>query len=166
MKITIRRAAFAALLPLAFAAPAAAQPPSLGVSANVTKNCIVSAAPLAFGGVDVTTGSAVDGTADLTVRCTSGTEWSAMAGPGTGAGATVAVRRMTDAANNTLDYALYTDPGRTTVWGGGEEEAGDPIIGEGTGSDQLATVYGRVLGGQAGRPSGSYADTVQITLSY
>src|SRR3546814_15371323 len=88
MNIRIARsAAILALLSAAAAQPAiAATTDTLDVSATVTSNCNVSAGPVAFGDVDVTTGAAVDGTGTISVTCHSGPAWAAAAaaGPGTG----------------------------------------------------------------------------------
>ncbi|MEA3017302.1 MAG: hypothetical protein QOI38_2024 [Sphingomonadales bacterium] len=167
MKTNLRRAAFAATLSLAAATPAFAQTAQgdLSVSASVSKNCIVSASPMSFGSVDVTNGQSVDSTAELSVRCTSGTDWTATADAGLGTGATTAARRMQNGAN-LLGYTLYTDSARTNVWDDGEGEAANAIEGVGNGSAQLATIYGRVFSGQNSLPSGDYADTVQVTVAY
>jgi len=167
MTTTLRRAACAALLSLAVATPASAQTAQgdLSVSASVTKNCIVSTSPMNFGSVDVTNGQSFESTAELSVRCTSGTDWAATADAGLGTGATTATRRMQNGAH-LLGYTLYTDSARTNVWDDGEGEAENAIAGVGSGSTQLTTIYGRVFGGQNGLPSGDYADTVQVTVTY
>lgn len=170
MMTIYHRAALVAAISLAAAGPAFAQSNSaestdLGVSANVTKNCVVSAAPLEFGDVDVTGGATYDGTAALSVRCTNGTEWVASADAGLGTGATTDVRRMQNGAN-LLSYTLYTDPARTVAWGGAEGDEAGLINGIGTGTQQLTTIYGRVFAGQTSLPSGSYEDTVHVTVSY
>ena len=168
MTNTIRRAALAALLSRAAATSASAQTAqgNLSVSATVSKNCIVSASPMNFGSIDVTNGQSVDGTAELSVRCTSGTDWTATADAGLGSGATVATRRMQNAGSDLLGYTLYTDSARTSIWDDGEGEAANVIDGVGSGSTEVATIYGRVFGGQSGLPSGAYADTVQVTVTY
>jgi spore coat protein U-like protein len=165
---TIRAAALAAVA-AAVAIPTAANAtttPSvnLGVSATVSANCTLSTAPVAFGAVNTIGGSNVDATGGLSVTCTNGTTWSAAAGAGSGTGATFAVRKMT-AGSNTLNYSLYADSGRTSVWGDGT--TGNVLLsGTGTGSVQSVTVYGRVAAGQTAVPAGSYADTVAVTVTY
>ena len=167
MTRTFRHAALAALLSLAAATPAFAQMAQgpLSVSANVTKNCVVSTSPMAFGNVDVTAGTHFDAAAELTVRCTSGAAWTATAGLGLGTGASVGTRRMQN-GGNLLGYTLYTDSGRTSVWGVEEGESSGVIEGVGTGADDVTDIYGRVFGGQSSLPSGTYQDTVQVTVSY
>ena len=136
---------------------------NLAVSATVTENCVVSTTAVAFGNVDVTSGANVDVTGGLSVTCTSGTAWSATAGAGGGTGATNSVRKMTSGLN-LLNYALYTNAGRTTLWGDGTD--GAAITGTGSGSAQASVIYGRVPSGQSSLPIGSYADTVAVTLTY
>ncbi len=57
------------LLAVAGTAQAATRTTTLGVSAVVNSNCIVSSQNLAFGGYDGT--AAKTGTADITVRCST-----------------------------------------------------------------------------------------------
>ena len=153
-------------------AAAAAQPAqaattssTLDVSATVTSNCVVSTSPIAFGNVDVTNGANVDGTGGISVTCTSGTGWSADADAGGGTGATLAVRKMSD-GTNLLNYALYTNAGRTTIWGDGVGGTTATISGTGNGVAQASTIYGRVPSGQTSLPAGAYLDTVTVTVTY
>ena len=61
--------------------------------------------------------------------------------PGPASGATVATRKMTSGAA-TVNYTLYSDSGRTTVWG--NTIGTDTVAGTGNGAAQTLTVYGRV----------------------
>lgn len=164
---TVRTLAVPALAAAAlFAQPALAQTAgaNLGTSAEVTANCAVSTSPIAFGNVDVTTGAAVLGTGGISVVCTNGTDWSASADAGVGADATLAVRKMSDGAE-TLNYALYTEATRTTVWGDGVSSTAT-IDGTGSGVAQNSVIYGRISAAQTGVSAGSYADTVAVTVTY
>lgn len=149
-----------------FAQPAFAQTAgaNMGASAEVTANCAVSSTPIAFGNVDVTTGAAVLGTGGISVVCTNGTDWSASADAGTGATATLAIRQMSDGAE-TLNYVLYTEPTRTTIWGDGVSTTAT-IDGTGSGAAQNSVIYGRISAAQTGVIAGSYADTVAVTVTY
>lgn len=149
-----------------FAQPAFAQTAgaNMGTSAEITANCAVSTTPIAFGNVDVTTGAAVLGTGGISVVCTNGTDWSASADAGTGAGATLDVRQMSDGAE-TLNYALYTEATRTTIWGDGVSST-STIDGTGSGVAQNSVIYGRIAASQTGVSAGSYADTVAVTVTY
>jgi spore coat protein U-like protein len=155
-------AALAAALP--GAAQAATASTTLSVTATVTSNCTVSTTPVAFGSIDVIAGTNADATGGVTVTCTNGTGWSAAAGVGGGAGATFASRKMTAGAN-LLNYTLYTDAARTSVWGDGSGTTAT-VSNTGSGAAQAFTVYGRVPLGQTTVPAGGYSDTVAVTITY
>jgi spore coat protein U-like protein len=164
---TLRLAAAAGFVLAAAAAQpayAATTSSTLDVNATVTSNCDVTTTPIAFGNVDVTSGSDVDGTGGVSVTCTSGTAWSAAADAGAGTGATLTDRKMADGAN-LLNYAIYTDGARTSVWGDGVSGTAT-IDGTGTGTAQANTIYGRVPSGQTSLPAGAYDDTVTVTVTY
>jgi len=137
---------------------------NLSVTATVTANCSVSSSPVAFGSVDVLSGTNYDATGNVSVTCTNGTAWSAAAGLGAGTGATFASRKMAAGAN-LLNYSLYTNAGRTTVWGDGSGGTAT-VSNTGTGSAQSFTVYGRVPLGQTAAQAGAYSDTVLVTVTY
>ena len=137
---------------------------SLGVSAKVTANCTVSTTALDFGSVNTLSASAVDGTGGVTVTCTNGSPWAASADAGTGSGATLATRRLTS-GGNALNYSLYTNAARTSVWGDGTGSTAT-VANTGSGAAQSFTVYGRIPGGQASAPAGTYGDTVSVTITY
>jgi spore coat protein U-like protein len=125
---------------------------------------VSATAPVAFGNVNTISGSNVDATGAISVTCTNGSTWSAGASIGAGTGATFASRKMS-AGSNLLNYTLYTDTGRTTVWGDGS--TGNSLIsGTGTGTAQAVTVYGRIAAGQTSAPAGAYGDTVSVTVTY
>lgn len=138
---------------------------TMNVNATITANCVVATTAVAFGNVDVTAGANVDGTGTFSVNCTSGTAWAASANAGSGTGATLATRKMANGAN-LLNYALYTDTGRTSIWGDGVGGTSATVSGTGSGSAQANTIYGRVASGQNSLPAGSYADTVTVTVTY
>jgi spore coat protein U-like protein len=136
---------------------------TMSVSATVTANCTVSTGAVAFGSIDALAGNH-DATGSVTVNCTNGASWSAAANQGSGTGATMASRRMTSGANS-LTYRLYTDAGRTSIWGDGSTGTA-AVTGTGTGAAQVFTVYGRVPSGQTTVRAGSYSDTVSVTITY
>lgn len=138
---------------------------NMAVSASVAANCTISAGALAFGSVDTLSATAVTGTATVAIACTNGTTWSTTADVGTGPGATFASRRLRTAGGDVLNYSLFTDAGRTIVWGDGTSSS-SAIPGTGTGTNQNVTIYGRIPAGQTGAPAGNYTDTVSVTITY
>ncbi len=132
------------------------------VTATVLPTCtVVGGVPLAFG--VVTPGTQRDGSVTVSATCTLGTPYTLALDAGTGSGATVASRRMTS-GSDTLQYTLYQDAGRTTLWGDGT--GGTSVRSStGTGLTQSFTVYGRVPS-NATAPVGSYTDTITVTATY
>lgn len=131
---------------------------SMLVSATVLSTCLVAVLPMAFGNYDTTQN---DAQADVTVTCTGTTPWTLdIDGGGSGS---ISAREMTDGGSESLDYQLYTDAGRTTVFGDGA--TGDTATGTGSGLPQTVTVYGRVPASQF-PAAGAYTDTVTVTLTY
>jgi spore coat protein U-like protein len=146
-------------------ASAATATANLGVSATVTNNCTISTAALAFGSYDPVATNAstdLDGTGTVTVACTKGA--SSTVGLGLGSNASGSTRRMSDGSSNFLTYELYSDSGRTTVWG----NSGAGLYSPGAAPSKAArnfTVYGRVTSNQD-VPAGNYADTVLATVNF
>jgi spore coat protein U-like protein len=81
---------------------------------------------------------------------------------GTGSGATVAVRKMSN-GGNTVNYSLYSDSGRSTVWG--NTVGTDTVAATGNGTSQSYTVYGRVPA-QTTPAAATYTDTITVTVTY
>lgn len=157
----------AALFLTVGAQPARAESASanLVVNATVKPTCRVSTTPINFGDIDVTSGLAIDATGTLSVTCTNGTAWEAFADPGTAPSATYTNRGMTKAnVNGALKYNLYSDAGRSVVWG--DMTSAFSIPGSGTGSVQNTTIYARISANQTTFPAGLYQDTVVVSVDY
>jgi spore coat protein U-like protein len=135
---------------------------TFSVTATVLASCtVVGGVPLAFG--VVTPSVQRDGTVTISAVCTVGTPYTLALDAGTGTGATVASRRMTS-GGDTLDYSLYQDASRTTLWGDGTGGTSTRSS-TGTGLSQSFTVYGRVPS-SAAAAVGSYTDTITVTATY
>ncbi len=165
--VTTTTIAAGALLALAGAAQAASKSDSFQVSAQVAKNCVISAPDLNLG--------TFDGTNDLTsssaisVRCTSGTTYDVDLS--TGSSGAYASRTLVNGAD-TLAYNLYTTNGYGTIWGDTTAGTGRPASGTGAGmglaAAQTLTVYGRLLAVDNSGPvaDGTYTDTIVATITY
>jgi spore coat protein U-like protein len=149
-------------LPLAAQAATVAQP--MAVTATVKDTCTLSTAPVAFGTIDVSGGTAIEGTGSITVKCSRGSAWNATASAG--AGGSVTSRKMTLAgdATESLNYQLYVDSGRANAWS--DSLTGTVISGTGTATNDVRTVYASILAGQASAKVGSYSDSVTVTVTY
>jgi len=156
--------AVAVLIFLPFADPsnAATATSTFTVQMTVTSSCVInSASTLNFGSQGVLVAN-VDNTSILQVQCTNTTPYNIGLDAGTGSGATVAARKMTNGAN-TITYSLYSDNGRTTVWG--NTMGTNTVAGTGSGAAQSYTVYGRVPP-QTTPAAATYTDTITITVTY
>ena len=103
--------------------------------------CTVSSAAT----LDFATGDAlaahIDQTSTIRIACSGTTPYSIGLDAGAGAGATAAVRKLTGAAAS-VDYALYRDGARTTLWG--DTVGIDAEAATCSGVAQTYTLYGRV----------------------
>src|SRR3954468_4596715 len=144
------------------AAFAATATTTMTVQVTITATCTVnSASTLNFGTQGVLAAN-VDQTSTISVTCTNTTPYNIGLDVGTGSGATVAVRKLTS-GGATINYSLYSDAGRATVWG--NTVSTDTVAGTGNGAAQNYTVYGRIPSQTTPAP-GNYADTVTITVTY
>lgn len=156
----------ALLLLAAGASPALAATTSttFNVSATVVATCTVSASALNFGAAIPTPVNApVDATSTVTATCSNSVPYTVALNAGQGAGATVATRRLSS-GTNTVNYSLYLDAARTTLWGDGTAGTVQNSL-TGTGVAQPIVVFGRIPAGQT--PAiGTYNDVVTVTVTF
>lgn len=140
-------------------------------TAHAIADCTVSATGVAFGNYAFTDPAPTDTTGNVQVSCTlSGlislnVNYTILLS--TGGGGSYAPRKMTNGANP-LRYNLYTNAGRSTVWGDGT--AGTSVVSDGYLLGIGTTVrnypvYGRLPASQ-NTPAGAYADTITVTVNY
>lgn len=132
------------------------------VTATVLTSCVVTATPLVFGNYDPTSATPLDAANTLIVTCTTGTAYNVGLDAGTGSGATVTIRKMTSGAN-TLNYTLYQEAARTTIWG--NTPPTNTVNATAVVLPTTHTICGRVSGGQ-NVPASLYADTITVTVTY
>lgn len=132
------------------------------VTATVNETCEVAAQDLAFGAYDPTGGD-VDATTTITATCTAGTNYEIELNDGNNSGNAGSTTRAMTNGTDYLDYELYTDSARTTVWNTSNKVTGTA---SGTGGDD-ETVYGEIPGGQfVDASTTSYSDTINVTLTF
>ncbi len=136
---------------------------ALGVSATVNANCTITTTAVAFGATyDPVAGSDVEATGKVTVACTKGASATVALDDGQNSShVAVTTRTMKDAGTNYLDYELYSDGGRTTIWNAANTVAYNAPSKDATD----LTVYGRIPSGQD-VPAGAYGDSVTATITY
>lgn len=139
-------------------------------------DCTINVSPIAFGDYDPVAQTApLDVAGGVSVGCKRTERREQAFGvfvsitADTGSSGTYAARTLR-AGGSSLQYNLFTDAARTTVWGDGSSGTavvGGTVGGANTGQLNPRTfpVFGRIPGGQDPAP-GAYADTVLITVTF
>lgn len=160
------RTALAAALTLgaasnAFAATGSATA-NITVTAAINTNCLINAGAVGFGTYDPLVANAssnLDQSGTFTVACTKGT----VATIGLSNGSNFASgKRYLASGSNLLQYELYSDTGRTTVWNG-TNTVSYTSTGKATATQ---TIYGRIPGGQDANTGTNYTDTIVATVNF
>lgn len=134
---------------------------SMNAYATVNPSCQVSASAINFG-AHGSLSSDIDATGTITVQCVNGTPYHIGLSAGSGSGATIANRKMTSGANSVI-YSIYSNSGRTVLWG--DTVGSNTVASTGTGSSQNFTAFARVPT-QITPPPTTYADTIAVTVTY
>ncbi|MDQ8729443.1 spore coat U domain-containing protein [Bradyrhizobium sp. LHD-71] len=140
--------------------------------AATAQTCSYSVTNVNFGSVNVLSSAAIDTTATITINCSGGAVLGTVRlcpnlGEGSG-GATATVRRMA-MGGSLLNYQLYQDAARTTVWGSylwsfTPRPPSLSLTLSALGSGSLTrTVYARLPGAQSTAPPGAYLSTFSAT---
>jgi spore coat protein U-like protein len=127
------------------------------VGVDVAATCSITAADMTFSQITTGTTSSTDAASDLTVNCSDGAPYAIALSNGNNFSGG---RRLTN-GKTFINYALYQDPNRSSDW-----TTTSPLNFVGSGSNQIHTVYGRILAGQSVPNMGSYADTIVATVTY
>lgn len=132
-------------------------------------DCSVSSTSVSFGPYDVFSPAPLDSTGSVTVSCDELPPADVVIeiGPSAGSGG-FSPRQMRHASRaDRLNYNLFTDASRSSVWGDGT--AGTQTVFLKNVKRQkppaIATIYGRIPPGQ-NVPVGVYADTLTVTITW
>lgn len=144
---------------------------TLTVQITITASCTINASTLNFGAaVPGTTlvASNVTGSTTVSVTCTNGSPFSI--GMDNGANASGVQRRMKNGTNY-LNYGLYLDAAYTQPWTTAATNstcttANSCYLGTGNGSAQSINIYGQVPSTGIAPPTGTYSDSVTMTITY
>lgn len=140
---------------------------TLSVTASVAQKCIVGNATLAFGAYDpVVTNHAtnLDQSTTITLTCTKGASGITL-GFGSSANAPAgctAPQRCLVSTGHYLNYQLYSNAGRSTVWTTAIAET----VSGGVTTPTVVTVYGRIPSAQDASIGASYTDSVTATINF
>jgi spore coat protein U-like protein len=122
----------------------------------------VTASDLDFGAYTSQGSSPLTSTTILRATCTPGSTYNIGLSDGTGGGTIYSGRKMASGQNK-LNYQLYRDSARTNIWG--NTTGTDTVQDVGTGLAKDHTVFGTIPAAQV-VPSGDYADTITVRVSY
>ncbi|HBB9121281.1 Csu type fimbrial protein [Serratia marcescens] len=143
---------------------------TLGVSATLLSACEAgssSGGNVSFGTLNfgtlyfLSTATSIAGQQNagaIRVKCTNGTSYSVLLGGGQSGN--TAARYLQSAAGQRVNYNLYTNAAHSTIW--------DNLTGvsqTANGADNWLPVYG-MIPAQSTPPTGSYTDTVQVTINW
>lgn len=131
---------------------------ALPMLAHAATSCSVTTVSVPFGDYDVFTKKATKTTGRVKVKCTATATYTISLSAGLG---TFTSRVMTSGSKH-LDYNLYTDSTRLTIWGDGTSGT---VTVSSTDAGNTYTVYGEIPGLQ-NVPVGSYSDTITVTVTY
>ena len=131
------------------------------VSLQITSDCAISTNPLNFGSSGVLA-AAINQTTTLSVTCSNTTPYNVGLDAGNASGSTVAARLLANGAA-TVAFQMYSDSGRSTVWG--NTIGTNTVSGTGSGSAQTLTVYGQVPA-QATPTANTYTSTVTASITF
>lgn len=131
------------------------------------QGCTYTVSPFVeFGTVTGASTPQIDVTATISVTCSSLLSVNrrvCLSLPAGSGGLSIADRRMAGPGGNFVQYQLYTDPGRTNVWGalGGSSPAVPVDFLLLVGSRTIpVTIYGRVFAGQTNKSVGTYLSSL------
>lgn len=125
------------------------------IQATIQPNCNVSATTISFGTQNTLT-QTLSAQGSITLNCTLAQPYQITLGTN---GYPPNQRRMIS-GNKYIQYGLYSDPAYQNSWG-----TTVPVTGTGTGLNQTIPVYALVPV-QATPTSGTYTDTVAVTVTY
>lgn len=130
----------------------------------LAQTCTVSMPAVAFGNVNVLPGTAVDTTSTITISCSGGTGNAGQRiciSIGAGSANDATSRQLTGPSSNKARFDLYSNSGRTTLWGSwqtGYDTAGVQVDVP-KNSTTPVTVYARFFGSQPTILAGAYSST-------
>jgi|HubBroStandDraft_6_1064221.scaffolds.fasta_scaffold117093_3 spore coat protein U-like protein len=139
------------------------------VQLQIQAQCVINTtATLNFGTAGVLGGAGgstnTDQSATLNVQCTNSTTYDIGLDAGTTTGGVVSQRLLNNGSTSeTIKYNLYTNAGRSVIWG--NTVSTDTVHATGNGAQQTYTIYGRVPGQNTPTP-GTYTDTITVTVTY
>jgi spore coat protein U-like protein len=129
--------------------------------------CTVSANGVSFGAYDVFVSAPLDSTGTVTVTCDQAPPVDVMIaiGPSGTSGGFVPRQMRSVSLPDRLNYNLFTNAGRSTVWGDGAPGTSTVFLKNvKKNRPEVTTIYGRVPPGQ-NVSVGGYTDALTVTIT-
>lgn len=156
--VTVAPALFLAASPLR----AQTATEALDLRLDVTEECSVAASTMDFGSATPTTTGPLDTTSIIRVACNGNTNFRIEMDLGDNASGTQ--RRMGNGMGGFVNYQIYRNSNRTQLWGTGSNDSRQGVAVANVANE--FTAYGRVPAFTPGSLSGSYLDTVTVTINF
>lgn len=121
--------------------------------------CTVTALPVVFGAYNPISSANVDASGSVSIACIPASAYTVSLTAGAGS---YSARRMASGSYS-INYNLYRDAARTTVWGDG---SGSTAVVSDSATSATYPVYGRIPGSQSSAGVGAYSDTITVTVSF
>jgi spore coat protein U-like protein len=138
---------------------------SLLLAGNSYAACTVATTGINFGSYDVFSSVPADSTGTVTVTCNTPNQLAQLdLGPSPNSGGFNPRRMKHVSAPDLLDYNIFTNASRSTIWGNGT--SGTSSISsflQKKNVPRVLTVYGRITAGQDVRV-GSYSEILVVTV--
>ncbi|MFJ7353477.1 spore coat U domain-containing protein [Phyllobacterium sp. NPDC097923] len=117
-------------------------------------------------GAATTANTTKDGKGSIQVQCSKGTKFSIALGDGKNPDPNgTIVRNMKNGTGETIPYELYSDSTNKTLWGSGSK-SGSPLASEATGGLDSFQVFGLIPKQPKNPKTGTYEDTVAVTVTF
>jgi len=136
---------------------------ALAWSCTAMAACTISTTPVSFGTYNVFSSTPLDSTGSVIFNCDNRANITITLNKG---GATTFNPRRMLKGSEALNYNLYLNAARTSIWGdgtGGTQVYSDPRTPRN--QNVTLTVYGRIPAGQD-VTAGSYANTITATINF
>jgi spore coat protein U-like protein len=135
----------------------------LGSAPAEAAKCTIWSAPVVFGTYDVFTTAPLDSTSGLAFDCNGGARNVSISISRGQAGSYVP--RKLKKGTESLNYNLFLDAARTTIWGDGSGASETYFNRNPPNSYVVVPIYARVTAEQD-VSAGTYADTVTVTINF
>jgi spore coat protein U-like protein len=129
--------------------------------------CTVSATGVNFGSYDVFVATPIDSTGTVTVTCDQAPPPDVVIaiGPSGTSGAFIPRQMRCASSSDRLNYNLFTNAGRSSVWGDGAAGTSTVLLKNVTKNRPVVTtIYGRIPPGQD-VSVGTYSDSLTVTIT-